>query len=69
MASSGICHLANLMVIGGNENAVLCSHWRLRGITETTKNDCTTETIQGTALNQDFGGFVVTDCIQIFTSF
>lgn len=41
---------------------LLCSHWRLRGITETAKNDYTTETTQGIALNQAFGGFMVTDC-------
>lgn len=62
MPSSGIYHLASLMVITGNEGAVLGTHWRLRGITERAKNDYTTETMQGMALNQAFGGYRVTDC-------
>lgn len=34
----------------GNESAVLCALWRLRGITERAMNDYTTETIQRMAL-------------------
>lgn len=62
MHSSGIYHFASLMVITGNESAALCTHWRLRGITERVKNDYTTETIQGIALNQTFGRFRVIEC-------
>lgn len=62
MPSSEIYHLASLMVITGNESSALCTHWRLRGINERAKNDYSTETIQGIALNQAFAGFRVTDC-------
>lgn len=74
MSSSGIYHFARVRVITGNESAALCTHWRLRSITEIAKNDYTKETIQGIALNQAFGGFRVTEfyspdlCID-FTSF
>lgn len=61
MSSSGIYHFASVRVITGNESAALCTHWRLRSITEIAKNDYTKETIQGIALNQAFGGFRVTE--------